>query len=326
MHVNQPTPLLRIVLWRILYISFTAAAIIAYLLLWSGSTLAEEIITTDILNLSSPIVKMLDEYGDRIYLPEGNTESYSAISRPIVLNIENVSITLREIIYDGVWLYTAADISCLSPESVIVMPGSANFEEPCYDLHNEQADTGNRSFKNTAIEDGKRLLAVYVYPKEFDEFGEYFLDHYQLTDGGWSVLSGAYMDTGNETTGVTWSIQIYDVDLFSGQYTLVSDLESNTQQVTPFVEIERQEYKNSKGNAPFDSVQLLKTGLTMYIQPMIGDKPYMIYDFMCLTLTGKQIAHGASPDIRALALDEFPDEFILNLYGEGSYHLIHIKQ
>lgn len=101
MHVNQPTPLLGIVLWRILYISFTAAAIIAYLLLWSGSTLAEEIITTDILNLSSPIVKMLDEYGDRIYLPEGKAESYSVISRPIILNIEDVSVTFREIIYDG---------------------------------------------------------------------------------------------------------------------------------------------------------------------------------------------------------------------------------
>lgn len=36
-----------------------------------------------------------------MYLPEGKAESYSAISRPIILNNEDVSVTLREIIYDG---------------------------------------------------------------------------------------------------------------------------------------------------------------------------------------------------------------------------------
>lgn len=173
MHVNQPTPLLRIVLWRILYISFVADAIFAYFLLCPGSTLAEKIITTDILNLSSPIIKMPDEYEDSMYLPEGKAESYSVISRPIILNIEDVSVTLRKTIYDGTWLYTSVSAIPLD-SSTYLLPGDAQLSDSSKCFYKESTSKKEQSFLQVSKKDGKQLLVVYIYIKEFDEIGAYF--------------------------------------------------------------------------------------------------------------------------------------------------------
>lgn len=270
----------------------------------------------------SPIMSLLSSYGDTTSLQNNIDDNYSSITEPIIVETNDARIALREIVYDGLWLYTSADICAITPESVLVMPGSATIGDPCSGCNGERGIEDTRSFKDAAIEDGKRLLVIYVYPKEFDEIGEYFLDHYQHADGSFTFLSGAYMNTENSAASLTISIQVYEVDLLSGEYSFIEELVSNTQLIYPYTALEKKTYVSTNENAPFDSVQLLKSSLTTYIQPMLDGKPYEIFDFVCYLENDKEIPHGASLDIRSLALFEFPDEFILHIYGDNEYHLI----
>lgn len=62
----------------------------------------------------------------------------------------------------------------------------------CQEMHSRQIlqkvfirkipERKKRSFLQVAKEDGKQLLAVYIYIKEFDEIGVYFLDHLQVSE------------------------------------------------------------------------------------------------------------------------------------------------
>lgn len=301
-------------------------AIIILLVIITRSTVSDGEPTPAITQTSSAVLSLLSTYGDTTYLSNDILKEYSIVIEPIIVETDDVKVTVREIVYDGIWLYTSADISAISPESVLVMPGSAAIGDPCSGLNGEQGIEDNRSFKNAAIEDGKRLMAVYVYPKEFDELGEYFLDHYQRAEGVSTFLSGARVHTENAPTYLTLSVQVYEVDLLTGKYSLIEELVSNTQSVYPCVAVEKQEYVTATGNALFDSVQLIKSGITTYIQPMLNGKPYEIIDFTCNYVDGEVILHGASLDLRALSLTDFPDQFILNVYGEGNYSLIRCDQ
>lgn len=116
-----------------------------------------------------------------MYLPEGKAESNSAISRPIILNIEDASVTLRKTIYDGTWLYTSVSAIPLD-SSTYLLPGDAQPSDPAKGFYKENTREEKRSFLQVAKEDGKQLLAAYIYIKEFDEIGAYFLDHLQVSE------------------------------------------------------------------------------------------------------------------------------------------------
>ena len=62
--------------------------------------------------------------------------------------------------------------------------------------YDEKLQNDMRSFESVAKEDGKQLLCVYAYMKEFDDIGEYFFDHFQKANGESVLMSGARMAGG----------------------------------------------------------------------------------------------------------------------------------
>lgn len=306
----------------IIIVTLIVATFIAIFVITTRSIVSDKAVAPVITQPSSAVMSLLSSYGDTTYL---SNETMGVIE-PIVVETNDVKVTVREIVYDGIWLYTSADICAISPESVLVMPGSAAIGDPCSGLNGELDVEDKRSFKTAAFEDGKRLLAVYVYPKEFDELGEYFLDHFQRSGGVSTFLSGARMSTENDPAFLTLSIQVYEVDLQSGKYTLLEEMLSNTQVVYPYVAVERQEYVPNDESAPFDSVLMLKSGIAIYVQPMLEGAPCENIDFSCYSKDGERILHGAALDLRALSLTDFPDQITLNVYGEGNYSIIRRNQ
>lgn len=59
------------------------------------------------------------------------------------------------------------------------MPGDVQKNDLVTGSYDEKLQNDMRSFESVAKEDGKQLLCVYAYMKEFDDIGEYFLDHFQ---------------------------------------------------------------------------------------------------------------------------------------------------
>ncbi len=265
---------------------------------------------------ASRILTFLADYGDTSCLSPAAVAALAAPMEPLAVEAEGVRVTLREIVYDGVWLYTAAELCALSPETVMVMPGSAWAEDPC-------SAEDPRSFLAAAEADRKRLLAVYAYPQEFDAVGEYFIEHATL-NGGYALLSGACMNAGNEPVTITWGIQVYEVDPQTGKYTLLTALESDPLKVAPLTAVETKEYLIRGENTPFDSVLLIRTGLAAYVYPRVNGAPTGYhYAFRGFTPEGEEIPDGAAPVTNALALAELPEELLLESADEPGvrYHL-----
>ncbi len=144
---------------------------------------------------------------------------------PITVNCGEVTVTVSELLYDGEWMYTAAKIVPNDTDEVLVLPGgAAQPGDRVCGVNGEDEREDTRTFQIAAQEDGKQLLAVYVYPKEFDALGTYFLDYFQKTDDISVLLSGAQFSSRNNPISITWQIQIYDVDLDTQQYTLLKSV------------------------------------------------------------------------------------------------------
>lgn len=320
---SQRQPLFQDKSYARLLIAFAAVVIVivtALLTLLCGSSFAEESSLPANPQEHSPILLLLADYGDTTNLSKEAIACLNTPMEPVVVETDDVQVTLREIVYDGIWLYTAADIASLS-EDVLVMPGAAEITSPCCGVNGEKVSTDERSFKDAALEDQKRLLAVYVYPKEFDELGEYFTDYRQMSITASTCLSGACVNGGNAETALTWSVQVYEVDLTDGRYTLLSALESKAQQVLPLMPVETREYVPAEENATFDSVLVMKTGIATYVQPMLDGEPIMVYALEGYTKDGEAISNAASPDIRAFSLAHFPEAFMLKVNDEDCYQL-----
>lgn len=122
-----------------------------------------------------------------------------------------VEVSLEEIAYDGQWLYTAASAKLLD-SSTYLLPGDAQPSDPAKGFYKENTRKDERAFLQVVKEDGKQLLAVYIYIKEFDEIGAYFLDHLQVSESTSMLYRGAKLGCGNKSAHVTWIIPTYKVN------------------------------------------------------------------------------------------------------------------
>ncbi len=268
---------------------------------------------------SSEIWSYLTRYGKSATISDETRQKIAFSMEPVTFQTNEVEVALREMIYDGVWLFTAAEIQPIHSDQVLTMPGAAMPSDPRSGIHGEETTTDTRSFLQAANEDGKKLLAVYVYPKEFDLLSEYFIDDRQLSDDSFVFLSGANIGGGNEPLSITWLLEIYEVDTELGDYTLLTALESNPQQVMPLSPVGVHEYvlEEDAEDAPFERIQLIQTAIATYLQPISqnGDF-YQLSEYKLFQAQGEAVPRGAVPDIRAVALANVPETLILQLGGD----------
>lgn len=130
-------------------------------------------------------------------LPHVLEKGMYALYMPRTLDCGEVQVTLQEVLYDGYWIFTVASVTPTSSKKTLVMPGSAGADESVSGGNGEKSGLDSRTFREAATEDGKRLLSVYVYPKEFDYLPFYFLDHRQ-----------------DENDSSTWDITQEEVDWY----------------------------------------------------------------------------------------------------------------
>ena len=145
---------------------------------------------------------------------------------PAVACAMGVQVTFTELVADGDWVLTSAQIKSTSP-NVLAMPGSANRNDRVCGMNGENISDDQRSYLTVAQEEDRQLVAVYVYPKEFDseDCGSYFLDHLLTSADSFLMIGGANYPLTEEKAALTWNIEIYAVDSADGSYTLLEHTE-----------------------------------------------------------------------------------------------------
>lgn len=270
-------------------------------------------------NKNSSILDLLNEYGGHAQIDDSSLTSIACSYQPMQIEHNDIEVEINELLYDGVWLYTSADVSASVPNSSIVMPGSADPSSMIQKATSIPLSSKETTYLASAIQNDKQLLAVYVYPKEFDSMGLYFLDHYQGEDKA-TVLSGAKINSGKQERTITWSIQVYEVDKSNLKYKLLYELNSAPQQIQPFCTPSMQLYSlDVPGDFPFKYFSLIQTDLATYIFPE-WLSPQAEHDTRVelLTKEGTAIPRGLAPDVDAYHITGFPDEFLIELNGDVS--------
>lgn len=264
----------------------------------------------DTLNTESQLAQYLNLYGvplteeilDRMH---SSFSADEAVCGP-------VRVSFDEVLYDGQWLYTAATAWPEDPESVLVLPGGMTPEEPVVGYYIEGPCNDKRSFAQVAQQEHKQLIAVYAYPQEFDALGLYFLDALQETPNQFILFSGAQLAGGEKPVTITWSIQIYDVNLYNGKY----DLHGTYQFPLPLQPLGPYKERiyhvlRAKDEVPFESVKLVQTPLATYLLVDWNSEKYFFVEL--IDESGQPLEPKGSISMNSYAMEDLPDRIYLSV-------------
>lgn len=245
-------------------------------------------------------------------LPQTIIEQIQVNFTPQEADCDLIRVRFDEILYDGQWMYTSASVWPQNPDEVIVMPGDVQKNDLVTGPYDEKLQNDMRSFESVAKEDGKQLLCVYAYMKEFDDIGEYFLDHFQKANGESVLMSGARMAGGCKANKATWSIKVYDVDLETGKYSLLGEY-LFPMKILPLQPYAERTYRVVSGEKDlFESVVLAYTPLNTYVFPQWKEKQDRPrFSIALVDANDTPFSQGVPLAADTYVLDTLPNEIFL---------------
>ena len=245
-------------------------------------------------------------------LPQTIIEQIQVNFTPQEADCDLIRVRFDEILYDGQWMYTSASVWPQNPNEVIVMPGDVQKNDLVTGSYDEKLQNDMRSFESVAKEDGKQLLCVYAYMKEFDDIGEYFLDHFQKANGESVLMSGARMAGGCKAIKATWSIKVYDVDLETGKYSLLGEY-LFPMKIRPLQPYAERTYRVVSGETDlFESVVLAYTPLNTYVFPQWKEKQDRPrFSIALVDANDTPFSQGVPLAADTYVLDTLPNEIFL---------------
>lgn len=252
-------------------------------------------------------------------LPEDIVGRMHEAFSPVSIDCGEVTVSLDEVLYDGHWLYVSARAAPNDAQAVLLLPGSAWIDDLVRGGYGENDRDDARTFMEAAREDGKRLLAIYAYPAEFEALPEYFLDHFQRAEDVSVLFGGGILDAnGAAGKDITWRITIYEVNLENGEF----DLENATEKtyaatIAALGPTKTTVYIDEEGTSPISSVALLQTALATYVQAEWRDEDsFHSYHYWPLDPDGNPYPKGPPPEHYTFAIEELPQLLTLQIENE----------
>ena len=157
----------------------------------------------------SQIAHYLHLYGQD--LPKSIQDEMHKAFTPVFIELEDVRITLREILYDGQTIYTSAEVVPVDPSKVLILPGFAWVDDAVAGRHDENERMDQRTLMEAARADGQRLVHVTVLPNVFEGLPHSF-DYVQRASDVTVLLSEGEIGRTEEILSITWVIQAYEID------------------------------------------------------------------------------------------------------------------
>ena len=191
---------------------FLAGALLACLLPWSGlgeeTAVPEEMDSADYLTPYAELY-MLPVEPQALAQPQ-------VIFEPASVEIDGVTVEFLQLVSDGSWFLTCAAVAS---DEVLILPGAATLDRPAWGEIFVAEEADGRTFRELAENAGKEMRSVYVYLEEFDQAGQYFLDH-SIEAERTILYSGCSLpEPISEPAIFYWTIQVYTVDLETGKLT-----------------------------------------------------------------------------------------------------------
>ena len=191
---------------------FLAGALLACLLPWSGlgkeTAVPEEMDSADYLTPYAELY-MLPVEPQALAQPQ-------VIFEPATVEIDGVTVEFLQLVSDGSWILTCAAVAS---DEVLILPGAATLDRPAWGEIFVAEEADGRTFRELAENAGKEMRSVYVYLEEFDQAGQYFLDH-SIEAERTILYSGCSLpEPISEPAIFYWTIQVYTVDLETGKLT-----------------------------------------------------------------------------------------------------------
>lgn len=191
---------------------FLAGALLACLLPWSGlgeeTAVPEEMDSADYLTPYAELY-MLPVEPQALAQPQ-------VIFEPATVEIDGVTVEFLQLVSDGSWILTCAAVAS---NEVLILPGAATLDRPAWGEIFVAEEADGRTFRELAENAGKEMRSVYVYLEEFDQAGQYFLDH-SIEAERTILYSGCSLpEPISEPAIFYWTIQVYTVDLETGKLT-----------------------------------------------------------------------------------------------------------
>lgn len=231
--------------------------------------------------------------------------------QPQSLDCEEVQVTLQEILYDGVWLYTSSTMKPPASNDVIIVPKSAFINDFMAGGYSENLRDDPRTFLEAALEEEKDLLFVGVYPSEYSQADYYFLDHRQDAEPTSTLFSGAPVTLQDAQSTIHILITVERINPVTGE-----SLGAHTYEYP--IEIERvgmaaqQKYTSTRNDVPVNEIILIQTPLATYVMPSWESRTQKeTIDFELTDTSGNYYPRGNPDDSHSYMIDVFPESFII---------------
>lgn len=235
---------------------------------------------------------------------------------PQEFNCGDIKVVLSEILYDGIWIYTAAQVMPTNPDNILIMPASADMSDFVCGGYLENLRDDSRSFIEAAEQDGKDIICVSLYPSEFDNAPFYFLDHRQDAGDQSTLFSGAPGEWKNETLSLHIRVELLYIPITS-QGDLHQLIYEFPVEVSRSGEVHSQSYQSlSNDSLPFTKLTLTKTELNVYVYPeWYSDYAKNTYEYMLLDQNGIPIKSGIPSDNSTYIMSTLPDQIGVSLHN-----------
>lgn len=261
-------------------------------------------------------------------LPTMDTATLLSAEATAPVTVAGIQVTLQQVVYDGVWMLTSAAAIPENPQEVVLMPGSSSVGDKYAGMYNEGLRTETRSFLELAKQENRRLLAVYAYPKEFDVYGSYFMDHLQDSGDLSLLVAGCnFVAPSDAPMTLHWMVQVYEVDVDTQAYTLLEEkLLPLTLQPMPSTATV---YTATDNSTRLTGCTVLRTALTTYVFPAweAGTDPYA-YGTTLLDDAGNPCDVDLPWAYNSHAIDAAPATLTLQVenYEDGSVSTVTLTQ
>ena len=232
--------------------------------------------------------------------------------RPIEMDCGDVQIVLREVLYDGRWMYTAATAVPTHPDEVILVPYSAATDDPIAGGWGENLRDDPRTFEEAAAAEGKDLLIVLAYPVEFEAEECCFTDHRQDAGVQSTLFSGAEVLHYSGTGKITVQVAVSRISVADGEEISNAVFDFPVEIICPGTE--EKAYRTTDEGLPFSRMTLTQTALATYVSAEWADPEDMVL-MQLIGPEGEAYPRGNPDDVFSFRMDSFPQSVGVQLEG-----------
>ncbi len=261
----------------------------------------------------SSLAWLMDLYG--YTLPQNVATFAQTNFQPLTVDADGLLVSIQEILYDGVWLFTSVAVQP-SSDGYIIVPFEVELNDPIAGGYGENLRDDPRTFLEAAQEDGKDLMIVSIMPAEYEQVDFYFLDHRQDAGLQSTLFSGAPVTLTGEEITIHFAVEATQISHETGEVLSQSRHEYPVTLGNLGIHSTK-EYLPAAEDAPFEKVTLVQTDLATYMVPiwkenLLDPKP----EYMLTDADGQPYPAGIPQDAASCALDTFPEPLYIQFTEE----------